>query len=45
MNLRECLTLAKNAGFDGIELNYDLDNDLSPPRHPQGAPRHPRYGR
>src|SRR5262249_48535014 len=30
MNLRECLQLAKNAGFDGIELNYDLDNDLSP---------------
>jgi hexulose-6-phosphate isomerase len=22
--------LAKAAGFDGIELNYDLDNDLSP---------------
>jgi L-ribulose-5-phosphate 3-epimerase len=30
MSLRECLQLAKNAGFDGIELNYDLDNDLSP---------------
>ena len=30
MNLRECLQLAKNAGFDGIELNYDLDNYLSP---------------
>jgi L-ribulose-5-phosphate 3-epimerase len=30
MTLRECLQLAKNAGFDGIELNYDLDNDLSP---------------
>lgn len=30
MNLRECLQLAKKAGFDGIELNYDLDNDLSP---------------
>jgi L-ribulose-5-phosphate 3-epimerase len=30
MNLKECLQLAKNAGFDGIELNYDLDNDLSP---------------
>jgi hexulose-6-phosphate isomerase len=24
------LQLAKKAGFDGIELNYDLDNDLSP---------------
>src|SRR5205807_10376925 len=30
MNLRECLQLAKDAGFDGIELNYDLENDLPP---------------
>ena len=30
MTLHECLQLAKDAGFDGIELNYDLDNDLSP---------------
>jgi len=30
MDLQECLQLAKDAGFDGIELNYDLDNDLSP---------------
>lgn len=30
MSLRDCLQLAKDAGFDGIELNYDLDNDLSP---------------
>jgi hexulose-6-phosphate isomerase len=30
MNLEECLQLAKDAGFDGIELNYDLENDLSP---------------
>ena len=30
MNLEQCLRLAKQAGFDGIELNYDLDNDLSP---------------
>lgn len=30
MTLKECLELAKNAGFDGIELNYDLENDLSP---------------
>jgi hexulose-6-phosphate isomerase len=30
MNLEECLQLAKAAGFDAIELNYDLDNDLSP---------------
>lgn len=30
MTLEECLKLAKRAGFDGIELNYDLENDLSP---------------
>ena len=30
MNLEECLRLAKAAGFDAVELNYDLDNDLSP---------------
>jgi L-ribulose-5-phosphate 3-epimerase len=34
MSLRECLQLAKDAGFDGIELNYDLDNDLSPKAGP-----------
>jgi L-ribulose-5-phosphate 3-epimerase len=30
MTLHQCLQLAKDAGFDGIELNYDLENDLSP---------------
>jgi hexulose-6-phosphate isomerase len=30
MSLRECLELARGSGFDGIELNYDLENDLSP---------------
>ena len=30
MNLEECLQLARRAGFDAIELNYDLENDLSP---------------
>ena len=30
MTLTQCLQLAKDAGFDGIELNYDLENDLSP---------------
>jgi L-ribulose-5-phosphate 3-epimerase len=30
MSLEQCLKLAKDAGFDGIELNYDLENDLSP---------------
>lgn len=35
MSLEECLRLAKAAGFDGIELNYDLDNDLSPKSGPK----------
>ncbi len=35
MNLEECLRLAKRAGFDAIELNYDLDNDLSPNASPK----------
>jgi hexulose-6-phosphate isomerase len=35
MTLEECLLLAKRAGFDGIELNYDLDNDLSPKSSPK----------
>ncbi len=30
MSLQECMQLARDAGFDGIELNYDLENDLSP---------------
>jgi len=30
MSLEQCLRLAKDAGFDAMELNYDLDNDLSP---------------
>jgi hexulose-6-phosphate isomerase len=28
--LRQCLQTAKDAGFDGIELNFDLDSELSP---------------
>src|SRR5438067_13353705 len=35
MTLRECLQLARDAGFDGIELNYDLESDLSPKAGPQ----------
>jgi hexulose-6-phosphate isomerase len=34
MSLRDCLRLARDAGFDGIELNYDLENDLSPKASP-----------
>ena len=30
MTLVDCLQLAKDAGFDGIELNYDLESDVSP---------------
>ena len=30
MSLKQCLRLAKDAGFDGIELNYDLESELSP---------------
>lgn len=35
MTLRECLQLAKDAGFDAIELNFDLENDLSPAAGPK----------
>ena len=35
MTLEQCLQLAKDAGFDGIELNYDLDSDLSPKSGPK----------
>jgi len=35
MSLEQCLRLAKDAGFDGIELNYDLENDLSPRNGPK----------
>jgi hexulose-6-phosphate isomerase len=35
MSLEQCLRLAKDAGFDGIELNYDLESDLSPKSGPK----------
>jgi hexulose-6-phosphate isomerase len=35
MTLHECLQLARDAGFDGIELNYDLTSDLSPRAGPK----------
>jgi hexulose-6-phosphate isomerase len=35
MTLEQCLRLAKGAGFDGIELNYDLESDLSPKNGPK----------
>jgi len=30
MTLEECLALCKDAGFDGVEVNYALDGDLTP---------------
>lgn len=30
MTLRQCLQLAKQAGFDGVEVNFALEGDLSP---------------
>ncbi len=35
MTLEQCLRLAKDAGFDGVELNYDLESDLSPKSGPK----------
>jgi L-ribulose-5-phosphate 3-epimerase len=30
MTLKECFQLCKDAGFEGVEVNYALDGDLSP---------------
>ncbi len=30
MSLKECFRLCKDAGFDGVEVNYALEGDLSP---------------
>ena len=30
MSLKECFTLCKDAGFDGVEVNYALEGDVSP---------------
>ncbi len=30
MSLRECFAICKGAGFDGVEVNYALEGDLSP---------------
>jgi len=30
MSLKDCFRLCKDAGFDGVEVNYALDGDLSP---------------
>ena len=38
-SLKECLQLAKDAGFNGVELNYDLQGDLSPDSSPEDIQR------
>jgi L-ribulose-5-phosphate 3-epimerase len=35
MTLKECLQLCKDAGFEGVEVNYALEGDLSPDSTPQ----------
>lgn len=30
MSLRECFEIAHDAGFDGVEVNFNLEGDLSP---------------
>jgi hexulose-6-phosphate isomerase len=30
MSLKDCFSLCKEAGFDGVEVNYALEGDLSP---------------
>ncbi len=45
MTLEQCLRLAKDAGFDGIELNYDLDSDLSPKSGPKEFAAIRKHGR
>ena len=30
LTLKECFELAKRAGFDAVEVNYNLEGDLSP---------------
>jgi hexulose-6-phosphate isomerase len=30
MSLKECFQLCKDAGFDGVEVNYAMEGDLSP---------------
>lgn len=34
MSLTECFELCKDAGFDGVEVNYALEGDLSPNSSP-----------
>jgi L-ribulose-5-phosphate 3-epimerase len=36
MSLKECFQLCKDAGFDGVEVNYALEGDLSPQTNEAG---------
>ena len=38
-SLKECLQLAKDAGFDGVELNFDLEGDFSSESSPADIKR------
>src|SRR6478609_3179234 len=35
MTLKQCFQLCKDAGFDGVEVNYALEGDLSPDTSPE----------
>ena len=35
ITLKECFELCKDAGFDGVEVNYSLEGDLSPDTSPE----------
>ena len=35
MTLKECFELCKDAGFDGVEVNYALEGDLCPETSPE----------
>ena len=45
MTLTECLQLAKDAGFDGIELNYDLGKRSFAEERAAGVCENPQGGR
>ncbi len=48
MTLKECFELARRAGYDAVEVNYNLEGDLSPAageKELAGDPHHGRQGR
>ena len=44
MTLKECFQLCKDAGFDGVEVNYALEGDLSPETSDAADQSHRRHG-